>query len=155
MHEEKPACVGYWSVGNAVGQVFGGLMGYSIGHISDGNLGNWIWYFIILGSITIAYGIILFLYLPDNPMTALWLTDREEIAVLRVLQNRIGFVNHQWKWHQFREALLDPQTTLIFLIALLNTIPAGCIGSYGSIVIRGFGFSAINTTLLHMPQGVI
>lgn len=153
---EQPARISYWYVGTAVGQMFGGLIGYGVGHISYAGAGNWIWYFIIFGSLTILYGFFLLFFLPDSPMTARWLSPSErEIAVVRTLENRTGFVNHQWKWPQFWEALTDPQTALLFAMALLNTIPAGAISSYGSIVIKGFGFSAINTTLLNMPQGAI
>lgn len=154
--EEQPTRISYWFVGNAIGQILGGLIGYGVGHIKYGNVGSWIWYFIIFGSVTFCYGVFLFFFLPNNPMTVRWLSDADkEVAVLRVLQNRTGFVNHKWKWEQFFEAFRDPQTYLLFSIALLNTIPAGGIASFGSIVIHGFGFSALNTTLLNIPQGAI
>ncbi|KAM0811755.1 putative MFS general substrate transporter-2 [Seiridium cardinale] len=153
---EQPARVSYWFIGNAIGQIIGGVIGYGIGHISYSAAGNWIWYFIIFGAITLIYGIVLLFLLPDSPMTAKWLSDKDrEIAILRTVENRTGFVNHKWKWHQFREAILDPKTAFLFAIALLNTIPAGAISSYGSIVIKGFGYSSLNTTLLNMPQGAI
>ncbi|KAH8881837.1 major facilitator superfamily transporter allantoate [Thozetella sp. PMI_491] len=154
--DEQPARVSYWFVGNAIGQILGGVIGYGVGHIEYKDLGAWIWYFIIFGAVTFCYSIVLFVFLPDNPMNARWLSEKEkEIAVLRVLQNRTGFVNHKWKWNQFFEALFDPQTFILFALALLNTIPAGGISSYGSIVIKGFGFSSLNTTLLNVPQGAI
>ena len=41
---EQPARVGYWFMGNAVGQVLGGIIGYGVGHINSSlEVGNWIW----------------------------------------------------------------------------------------------------------------
>lgn len=155
--DEQPARVGYWFIGNAIGAFFGGLLGYGIGHINyPGTAGNWIWFFVIFGAITICFGASLFFLLPNNPMQARWLSDRDRaIAVARVVKNKTGISNSHWKWNQFRECLLDPKTWLLFIIALLNNVPAGGLSSFGNIVIKGYGYSAIHTTLLAMPTAVI
>ena len=89
-------------------------------------VGNWIWYFIILGASTIVYGCVLVFVIPDSPMKAPWLSEREHaLAVERVRDNRTGIMNHQWKWYQFREALLDPQVWLLVITEFLTDIPSG------------------------------
>ena len=119
-------------------------------------MGNWIWYFIILGAFTVVYGCILWFVIPDSPMKAPWLGERDRtLAVERVRDNRTGIMNHQWKWYQFREAILDPQVWLFVVIEFLGDIPSGGVASYGNIVIHGLGYSPIRTTLLQMPLGAI
>ncbi|KAI0165264.1 major facilitator superfamily transporter allantoate [Hypoxylon sp. FL1284] len=154
---EQPERVGWWFMGNALGQVLGGVIGYGVGHI-DGRLdvGNWIWYFIIFGAFTVLYGAFLFFFIPDSPMTARWLSDRDRaLALARVRQNRTGIMNRKFKWYQVREALLDPQTWMLVIVQFLTNIPSGGVASYGTQVIKGLGYSAIKTTLLQMPLGVI
>ncbi|KAI0378796.1 major facilitator superfamily transporter allantoate [Hypomontagnella monticulosa] len=154
---EQPERVGWWFIGNALGQVLGGIIGYGVGHIDGGlDVGNWIWYFIIFGAFTILFGVFLFFFIPDSPMTARWFSERDRaLALARVRQNRTGIMNHEVKWYQVKEALLDPQTWVLVVIQFLTNIPSGGVASYGTQVIKGFGYSAINTTLLQMPLGVI
>lgn len=89
-------------------------------------------------------------------MSARWLSERDRaLALERVRENRTGIMNHHWKWYQFRECLLDPQVWILVIIQFLTNVPSGGVASFGNIVIKGFGYSAINTTLLQMPLGVI
>ncbi|KAI4859975.1 major facilitator superfamily transporter allantoate [Hypoxylon rubiginosum] len=154
---EQPERVGWWFMGNALGQFLGGIIGYGVGNISGGlDVGNWIWYFIIFGAFTILYGFFLLFFIPDSPMTARWLSDRDRaLALARVRLNRTGIMNRKFKWYQVREAMLDPQTWMLVVIQFLTNIPSGGVASYGTQVIKGFGYSAINTTLLQMPLGVV
>lgn len=57
--------------------------------------------------------------MPDHQRNARWLNPREqEIAIERVRENQTVTSSHTWKWNQFREALLDPQTILFFITAM-------------------------------------
>lgn len=122
---EQPERVGWWFMGNALGQFLGGIIGYGVGNISGGlDVGNWIWYFIIFGAFTILYGFFLLFFIPDSPMTARWLSDRDRaLALARVRLNRTGIMNRKFKWYQVREAMLDPQTWMLVVIQFLTNIP--------------------------------
>lgn len=137
--------------------MIGGLIGYGIGHINSSlHVGPWIWFFIIVGATTVCWGIGLLFLLPDSPMNATFLTERERaMAVERIKDNQTGFINHQWKWDQFYECLLDPNIWLYCLVVFLAAIPSGGVASFGNIVIKGFGFSSLNTTLLTIPLGAV
>lgn len=154
---EQPERMGWWFMGNALGQIVGGVIGYGVGHIDAGlSVGKWIWYFIIFGAFTIVYGVVLYFVIPSNPMSARWLNPRDRaLALARVRDNRTGIINHNWKWYQFRECMLDPQVWMLTVIQFLTNVPSGGVASFGTIVIKGFGFSALNTTLLQMPLGAI
>ncbi|OAA59658.1 Major facilitator superfamily domain, general substrate transporter [Niveomyces insectorum RCEF 264] len=152
---EQPGRQGTWFLGNALAQIVGGLIGYGVGHIQSRlSVGPWIWFFIIVGAVTFLWGIALLFILPDNPMTAKFLTPQERaVAVARVKDNHTGIINHQWKWSQFRECMLDLNIWLYCSILFLSAIPSGGVASFGNIVIKQFGFSALNTTLLSIPLG--
>ncbi|KAI1137765.1 MFS general substrate transporter [Hypoxylon sp. FL0543] len=154
--EEQPLRISYWSLGNSIGQVCGGLLGYGIAHITNRTVPDWAWFFLIFGAITIFYGGFLFYYLPDSPLNARWLSEHDRaLAIERVRGNRTGVENHVWKWSQFKECMLDVQCWILVATFFLDDIPAGGVGSFGSIVVHGFGYSALYSTLLLVPLGVI
>lgn len=154
--DEQPLRITYWYLGNSIGQVCGGLLGYGIAHIQYHAVPDWAWFFIIFGAITILYGGFLFYYLPDSPMNARWLSEADRaLAVERVRDNRTGVESHVWKWSQFRECLLDIECWILVVMFFLDDIPAGGVASFGSIVVKGFGYSALYSTLLLVPLGVI
>jgi MFS transporter, ACS family, allantoate permease len=70
----------------------------------------WRWIYVILGTVTMAYGLLAMLLFPSNPMSAWFLTAREkEIAVRRLADNNTGIHTRKFKWKQVREAFIDPQ----------------------------------------------
>ncbi|OTA99803.1 hypothetical protein M426DRAFT_16123 [Hypoxylon sp. CI-4A] len=154
--DEQPLRISFWSLGLSIGQICGGLLGYGIAHITSNNVPNWAWFFLIFGAVTILYGGFMFYYLPDSPLNARWLSEKDRaLAIERVRSNRTGVENHVWKWSQFKEAILDVQCWILAATSFLDDIPAGGVGSFGSIVVKGFGYSALYSTLLLVPLGVI
>lgn len=132
-----------------------GFIGYGLSAITDSKLASWRILFLILGPLTIVTGIFCLWYLPDNQSNARFLNTRErQIAVERIRDNFQGIGSRVWKWNQFREAFKDPRTYLYVLFSLMMNIPNGGITTFGSLVIKSFGFDARNTLLLGTPAGV-
>jgi MFS family permease len=66
-------------VGNALSTAFGGLLALAIAGIKSSNgYHSWRWIFIIEGCMTTGVTIIAYLFLPDWPETAKWLTSEEK-----------------------------------------------------------------------------
>jgi len=91
---------------NGVAGIFGGLLGYAIGHITSG-LPQWQYVFLIFGAISIVWGVLFLIFMPDLPSTARFLTERERVvAVERVAANKQGVKNYNFKtyqmWQTFR-----------------------------------------------------
>jgi len=112
----------YYSFNGWAG-VFGGLLGYAMGHITSG-LPRWMYVFLIFGSISIVWGVIFIILMPDLPSSARFLTEREKVvAVERVAANRQGVKNHHFKSYQFWQTLRDPKTWILFFMAISAQIP--------------------------------
>jgi hypothetical protein len=95
-------------------------------------------------------------FLPDSPVTTRVLSMRERrIAVERLRENQTGVENKQFKKYQLIEALKDPKTYFFFLLGMIHNTPNGGISNFGTIIIKGFGFSTLVTTLLQVPYGVL
>ncbi|WVF65609.1 hypothetical protein IAT40_000339 [Kwoniella sp. CBS 6097] len=129
-----------------------GLLSYAASFV-HGQLGVKAWQllFLLIGAITFSWGILLFVFLPDSPTSARWLTDRQRIiAVMRLKDNRTGVENKHFKLSQAKEAFLDLKTWLIFLINICLNVP-----TFNSIIVNSLGFNPKETMLLAIPTGMI
>ncbi|KAL4809896.1 MFS general substrate transporter [Aspergillus unguis] len=152
--KEQPSRMALWFLGNAIANVVSGLIAYAIGTI-DSYIASWKLLFIILGSITAAYGIFLAFVLPDSPSSAWFLSPEErKIALHRTVENRTGVMDEgEFKVEQMLDALTDPQAWLLVAYTLAQNIPNGGFTNFRSIIINGFGFSQLKSLLLSAPSG--
>ncbi|THC90074.1 hypothetical protein EYZ11_010470 [Aspergillus tanneri] len=109
------------------GSVINGFLSWAVGHIpNSAPLATWQYLYLIIGTISITWSIFAFIFLPDTPMTACFLSEQEKYyAVQRVAENKTGIVNKQWKWNQALEAVIDPKTWILFFFNIAISIPNG------------------------------
>ena len=152
---QQPLRIGIWYTANGLGIAGGGLLGYGIGHIKGG-LPSWKYEFLIIGALCAIWGVVLFFFLPDSPVTAPLLTPKERRwAVERLRENQTGVENKHLKRYQVIEAFKDVKLYLFFILGVVGNIPNGGISNFGTIIIKGFGFSTLVTTLMQVPYGVL
>jgi len=150
--KDQPIKIGLWYTANGLGIAGGGLLGYGIGHIK-GALPSWRYEFLIVGALCCIWGIVMFIMLPDSPVTAPMLSQRErKMAVERLRENQTGVENKHLKRYQVKEAFMDYKLYLFFLLGVVGNIPNGGISNFGTIIIRGFGFSTLVTTLMQVSK---
>lgn len=76
--------------------------------------------FVVLGVVTILIGAWTYLCLPDTPMKASFLEEKEIVRVLeRVSENQTGVENRQFKMSQAIELAQDPQIYLMLMVTVL------------------------------------
>ncbi|KAF2163960.1 hypothetical protein M409DRAFT_68203 [Zasmidium cellare ATCC 36951] len=144
---EQPLRIGIW--------VLAGIASFGIGHIG-GALPSWRYIFLIWGAITTLWGIVILFFLPDSPVKAKFLSeDERKAAIDRIKENETGIENKHWKKDQFIEAMLDVKTWLLFVFAVTSNAPNGGLTNFQSLIIKGMGFSTLETTLIQMPSGAV
>jgi hypothetical protein len=132
--------------------MLGGLLSYGIGQIHSFPV--WKAIFLLCGGITIVWGIVMFLFLPDNILSAKNFTVEEKATLIgRAKLGRTGILNRHIKIYQIKEALCDPQIWLLTLFMLLNEIINGGISNFGKLIIKGLVKDPLLTTVLGIPQG--
>ncbi|RMD40597.1 hypothetical protein DV735_g4535, partial [Chaetothyriales sp. CBS 134920] len=153
--KEQPMRQGGWFIGNSLGNIFGGLIAYAIGQIPSNTLQSWRYLFLILGSVTSAYAIPLWFFLPDSPAKAVFLNEEErEVAVKRTLENKTGVLDSDtFVPRQVIDAFTDPQLWLLVLYTIGVNLANGGLTSFGSLLVAGFGFSNLKALLIQMPMG--
>lgn len=100
------------------------------------------------------FGILVWFLFPDSPASAHFLTKQERAqSIMRIASNHSGIEQKRFKKSQFIEALRDPKTWLFFLHAGSQETANGLTNQY-SLIIKSFGFSTLETTLLGCINGL-
>lgn len=152
---EQPMRLESYYCTNGIATMFGGLIGYAIGHITSG-LPQWMYVFLIFGSISIFWGVVFLLVTPDLPSTAHFLSETERvIAVSRVANNRQSVKNAKFSKRQAYQMVMDPKTWMLVIMAVAAQIPNATQTSFTSLVIEGFGFGTLGSQYLQIPGGAV
>ncbi|KAH8664252.1 allantoate permease [Xylariales sp. PMI_506] len=152
--DEIPMRITLWYCGNGFAIILQSFIAYGIGHISTG-IAIWRWFFIIFGIVGLVWAGILWIFMPDTPLTASFLNNREKaIAVERLRENRTGIANTEFKKDQFWEALGDVKVWYGFFYAIACVVPASAVANFGTLIIKGFGYNSFQTSLLNTPLGL-
>jgi len=153
--EEQALRTGLWYSCVGVATTISPLINYGLGQIHS-SLATWKPLFLILGAVTVLWSFVLFFALPDSPLVTKGLTEAERaIAIRRLERNNAGTISQTFNKAQFMEAFRDYKLYSCTLIILLTGIPSGAIGTFGTIVINGFGFSHFDSLALTCPIGAI
>lgn len=79
-----------------------GLISYGTLHIETEKFAPWQWLNIIFGTVTVIASVLFFLFFPDSPATAKFLTAEEKItAIARIRVNQTGLENKRFKKDQY------------------------------------------------------
>ncbi|TIC89968.1 putative transporter [Colletotrichum higginsianum] len=149
---EAPMRAGSFYCFNGFGSMVGGILFYGVGQADGWDV--WRIIFVMCGGLTIAWGIFLFFYLPNNIMTAKRYTVEEKaLLIARSQSNNTGVFSRKIKPAQIKEAFRDPQVWLLFFYTLLNEIVNGGIANFGKLIVKGFAKDALLTTAYGIPYG--
>jgi MFS family permease len=154
--DEMPTRTGIWFSGNSVGGLVASLLAFGVGHITD-HVGAWRWMYIILGIATFLWSFVLWAFLPDGISSAQFLTPEErKFAQDRVVIAGTGRTEKApWRWDQVKECLIDPKTYFIFALEVLSQIPNGGTQNFANLVIKSFGFTSLESTLINIPYSLL
>ncbi|KAL1893317.1 hypothetical protein Sste5346_006494 [Sporothrix stenoceras] len=154
--EEQALRTSMWYSSVGLATMLSPLINYGIGNGVHGALASWKYMFLIIGAITVLWSFVLFFFLPDSPLNCSRLSEDEKaLAARRLARNNAGTINRHFNAAQCREAFLDYKTYSAALIILLTGVPSGAIGTFGTIVINGFGFDHFASLALTSPIGAI
>ncbi|KAI1198419.1 MFS general substrate transporter [Nemania serpens] len=153
---EQTLRTSYWNAMNGVTQVVGSLVTYGLGHIMSEKIHRYQIIFLFCGLLTVIFGVTFLFLMPDSPMEAKYLSERDQlIAVERLRANQMGVASRKWRWDHAVETLLDVKTWLWFLIMTSISIASGGISTFGNLIVKDFGFTNFNAILFNIPFGVI
>lgn len=146
-----------WVGFQGFGTILGAGIAYGLATHGHYAIASWRLLYIITGAITIFLGLISIVHVPDIPVKAWFLNEKEKkYCVERIKENQQGFGARVFKKHQLIEAFKDYRTLIFFVYGLVYAIPNGGFTNFGSILLKqDFGFSTTNALLMNMPGGGI
>jgi MFS family permease len=153
--EEQALRTSLWYCCVGVATTISPLINYGLGQ-THGAIASWKPIFLILGAITVLWSTVLLFTLPDDPMTTKRLNEAERhIMRSRLERNNAGTMTRVFNKSQFFEAFRDYKLYSSTLIILLTGVPSGALGTFGTIVINGFGYDHFASLALTCPIGAI
>lgn len=153
--EEQPLRTSFWLSMNGLSSIIGAALSYGLVHADGLKIPNWKLVYLVVGVMTIAWGVVIALYLPDGPHNGKMFSEYERtVLVWRVSKNRTGVKHSNFQLYQIKEALLDPKTYLLLLIGACLGMLNGSVSNFGSALVKGFGFDGLKASLLQAPAGV-
>lgn len=142
--DQQPFRAGIFYSCNGLGAIIGGILTFGIGQIHT--IAVWRAIYLIQGGVTVAWGIVMFVFLPDDIISAKRFNlEDKALLISRSRLGRTGFMNHQIKWYQIRKALNGPQVWILFFFTLCNEIITGGIASFGKLIIKGLTDDPLRT----------
>ena len=134
--------MGIWYQGTSVAPAISSLASYGFLHYTNSNpdvsFKAWQILFLVFGLITILVGILVILFLPDNPMKSRLSAAEKVFIIERLRENQTGIENKKLKWHQLKEVFLDVRTWLLSLVVITTNVPNGAVSSFSSLIISGY-----------------
>lgn len=152
--EENMKRTGIWVSFAGLSTIVGGLLSFAFQHV-HASLESWQIFFLVLGCVTIVFGIYMYMVLPNNPTSASFLTEEEKMIVLEHIRvNQTGTENKTFKKKQIMELLFrDKHTWPLFFLTIISMISTGALGTWSVTIYKTFGFSSKVSSLLQMPVG--
>lgn len=137
---------------NGIGSMTGGIITYCIGQ--QDSFSVWKAVFLLCGGITVVWGVVMMIFLPDDIISARrFSSDEKALLIARENVAHTGILNREIKWYQIREALLNPQIWILFFFTLLNEIINGGVANFGKLIIKGVVKTPLLTIAYGIPQG--
>ncbi|KAH7309691.1 major facilitator superfamily domain-containing protein [Stachybotrys elegans] len=147
--------IAYLYAGNALANMFGGLLGAAIlgGLEGDHGIAGWRWLFIIEGVAAIAFSFVAMFVLPNYPHTTKWLSEDEQAyAAWRLVQdiNEVDMYRDKSMWDGVKMAVGDYRLYLFVLMQHVSLI-SQTFQYFFPTIVGTLGYGRINTLWLTAP----
>lgn len=152
--QSRRTCIWFMQIGMA--QIIGSLLSFGFQHVHSTKVKSWQIMFIFMGIITFIVGILVIIFLPDNPLNCRFLNEEEKQNILdHIRVNNIGIENRSYKFYQVKEMLLEIETWIMFLIVIFSLTDGGGLNVFSSQIIKSFGFSNEISAIIQIPMGLV
>lgn len=148
---------GLWSLNAGTAMIIGGLLSFAFQHVTTTDFQSWQIFFLVMGLVTVVFGIVTFFFLPSSPIKAAFLSDEDKYRVIEhVRKNQTGVETKKFKKEQLWELLFkDKHTWPMFFLTVASMCSTGGLNTFSATIIRSFGFTSKEAALFQMPSGAI
>ncbi|KAI1487813.1 major facilitator superfamily domain-containing protein [Biscogniauxia mediterranea] len=151
--EERSIRVAFILASATLAGAFGGAIAYGIGHMNGASgLSAWRWLFIIEGIPSCLSSVVVWLFLPDYPEDAKWLTTQErELAVRRLAVEGSKGRAKAMSWADAKETLTDWRLWGHYVIYFGISVPFSSLSLFTPSITAGLGYKDLEAQLMTVP----
>ncbi|KAI8070877.1 major facilitator superfamily domain-containing protein [Gongronella butleri] len=158
---EQPFVYGFVLACSGTGTIVGTCIGYAVIVTCDykpfGSMGiwrAWRWGYFIYGWVTIGIGMLVFLFLADDPYAKIFrLTEEEKKIVAERIKDNMVVRSQEIKRSHMWEALKEFRFWAYGVLYLLLSLQNSGMVAYSVIIIQSLGFTSVQASLLQIPSG--
>lgn len=141
--------IGLFFASNVIASAFGGLLAYGTFQINDNRLRGWSYLFIIEGSLTVFFAIVMCLYIPRRLTSARFLTPEEKAAgIARQLSDSVDEVDGKFSWNQALIEMKSWHTYVRILISFSISVPLASNNNFLAPMVARLGYGTAKTNLV-------
>ncbi|KAI4657037.1 uncharacterized protein J4E79_007652 [Alternaria viburni] len=132
---------------------FGGAIAYGVGHMKQvQGLSAWRWLFILEGIPSCVSSVAVWLFLPDYPEEASWLsTSDRALAVARLEKEGSKGDAPSLNWETARATLLDGRLWVHYIIYFGISAPFSSLSLFTPTITAGLGYENLQAQLMTVP----
>ncbi|KAM0080734.1 hypothetical protein ACKRZS_007111 [Fusarium odoratissimum] len=136
--------------------VVSGVLAFAFDGVHAQGLSGWKWLILTEGVFTILLGVFAYIFMPDFPDTARWMSEEEKAFVqARLPINAPRASEKDFDWKEFWHTLKDHKLWLFLLCWAFYTIGTTGLTFYQPTVIANLGFTGIaEAQLLNIPPAI-
>lgn len=160
---QQPLRLGIWWSAVGLFLIVSGVINHRLGS-AETSLAPWKLLFLVPGTVTIVFGLVIILLLPPTPLRPPVLpikgynkfTETQRLFIdSGVRANLTGNerAGSPWSWTQAREAMRDPNIPIFFFMATAIYISNGVVTVFGPLLIKAMGYTSLHATILQTPGG--
>lgn len=144
----------YFSAVTAAG-AFGGLLARGITEMRGiGGLSGWAWIFILEGLTTVIFAGAAYVFIPDHPSTARFLSLEEKAEVTQRLEADSMGLSDEFNMRYFWDAVKDKKTYGYMVVLFGSTTSTYSLSMFLPTIIKNMGYTAEASQLLSAPPYV-
>ncbi|WRT63194.1 uncharacterized protein IL334_000097 [Kwoniella shivajii] len=153
--QEQAKRIGVFYSATGVFSMFSALINIGLG--KTGGTHPWKSMYYFCGSLTIAWGFVIYFFMPDSPLKPGRFFNEEERQILlrRYEENPWGSSQQSIKPKHVLEAVSDIKTWIYLLMGAAIYICNGSVTAFGARIIASFGYTSLQSTALLVPGGFV
>jgi hypothetical protein len=143
----------------AIAGAFSGAIAYGVFQISGGALHTWQYLFIIEGSLTCLVALIAWVWLPEGPGSA-WFLSKDDcrFAAERIRLDNARYVQHRYAQTGVEEDRLSRRDIIetakdwklwyVLVFNICASVPSQAFSVFLPLIVQGLGYSSIHANLV-------
>ncbi|KAK0482857.1 major facilitator superfamily domain-containing protein [Armillaria luteobubalina] len=152
-HSKMTIRIAAFFASGSLSGAFSGMLAYGIIRLDGvGGRAGWRWIFILEGSFTVAWGLIIYFLMPRNAMTARFLRPAEREYVASQVAESGG---ERFEWREVRKALIAPHVWIIGIVFFFTGAALFGLAFFTPSIVQSLGYTSARSQLMTVPPFAI